>query len=122
VSYQALATFMKVELALFLAALLLIIFLKIVSGRIRLDGMLRDKKTGKPSYARMQLVLVTLMAAAGFLWGAIGGEGGYENLLELDSTLVDTLIAALAGSHTLYLSGKAGSAFQLFERFRQRKH
>ena len=78
--------------------------LLLLLGRIRILGVLRDKRTGGFSPSRLQSLAVTLGGAATYL-GMVLSEG------KLMDPPVE-LVVALGGSHSLYLGAKAFSAWR----------
>ncbi|HEX4960542.1 MAG TPA: hypothetical protein VF173_06865 [Thermoanaerobaculia bacterium] len=82
---------------------------QIVVGRIRLDGLLETKDAaGRRSFspARLQLLIFTVVVAARYLHAVVVNP-------HLDSlpSLPAGVIAALGGSHAVYLGGKAFTSF-----------
>lgn len=95
----ALATFMQWEIGALCAAMFGVILWRMRDGSINTRGLLDDKTTGRPSAARLQLLVLTL------------GAGGYYLLQVLhDPThfppLPDELLFALGGSQALFLAAK----------------
>jgi len=85
-----------------------VVALKIVTGEISLAHLL-DAKDGTPnsySPARLQLLIFTLVVAANYLHGVINNPQ-QDSLPDLPMSVV----AALGGSHAVYLGSKAFSTF-----------
>ncbi len=103
------------KLALFAGNILLfgfaaVILLQIVTGHISLGGLLdsKDADDGGRSFspARLQLLLFTVVVAAYYLHTVLANprQGSLPSL-------PTGVIAALGGSHVVYLGGKAFTAF-----------
>ncbi len=102
------------KLALFAGNILLfgfaaVILLRIVTGHISLGGLLDSKDAGGGrsfSPARLQLLLFTIVVAAYYLHTVLANprQGSLPSL-------PTGVIAALGGSHVVYLGGKAFTAF-----------
>ena len=93
----------------FLAALAAIIGVRLVTGSINTGGLLHSKSpTGQEtiSPARVQLLLFTLATAGTYLGQAVAARG----TLRMPDVSQST-IAALGGSHALYLGTKAFAFF-----------
>lgn len=94
-----------------------VILLQIVTGHISLGGLLdsKDAEGGRSfSPARLQLLLFTVVVAAYYLHTVLANP----RQISLPS-LPTGVIAALGGSHAVYLGGKAFTAFiqPLFKNF-----
>lgn len=79
----------------------------ILTGEIRLDGLLYGTKRDGTSYyspERVQLLIVTLTVAWQFLYAVLHDPSKFP---EVSSTS----LALLGGSHFVYLSGKTAAAF-----------
>jgi hypothetical protein len=94
-----------------------VVLLQIVSGRISLAGLLVSKDAGGGrtfSPARLQLLIFTVVVAANYLHAVLTDprQGSLPSL-------PPSVIAALGGSHAVYLGGKAFTAFiqPLFKNF-----
>jgi hypothetical protein len=86
-----------------------VVLLQIVTGRIPLSGLLFSKDAGGAqtfSPARLQLLIFTVVVAANYLH-AVLADPRQSSL----PTLPTSVIAALGGSHAVYLGGKAFTAF-----------
>jgi hypothetical protein len=94
-----LARLASLEAAVFFAALAAIVCYQILTGRIHLTGLLRDKtRRNQLSPARIQLLLVTIFGA-GMMLRSAAGQGAL--------TLLPPEVVALFGaSHGLYLGNK----------------
>jgi hypothetical protein len=99
---EALALTLRYEMLILLLALIGIIAYKLVVQQINVKGLLLDKTSGRAfSPARLQMLAVTLSIAL------------YYTFLVIDSKesnrlpdLPNEFLLALAGSHSIYLSGK----------------
>jgi len=102
----SLIDFMRWSLLLFIGGLAGCVTMLLLLGRIKILGILRDKRTGALSPARIQSLVVTLAGAAAYLSMAITEKSG---------TLPDPpdwLIASLGGSQALFLGAKALSTWR----------
>jgi hypothetical protein len=91
------------------AAYALVIAWKLYTGEISLDGLLKsfdDRGKGRSSPGRLQLLIFTLVVAAQYL-ASVWKNPGAASL----PTVSPTVLAALAGSHAVYLGGKALSTY-----------
>jgi hypothetical protein len=84
---------------------------QLLTGRINMGGLLRDKTNGQPSPGRMQLLLVTLAVAGAYI-GAMLGAAPVEILIKPAAhgslpELNDWVLEALGGSSLTYAGGKA---------------
>ena len=97
---------MRWSLLIFMAGLAVCITALLLTGRIRMLGVLSDKRTGALSPARVQSLVITLAGAATYL---------SMSLTETTGRLPDPpdwLLAALGGSHALFLGAKVLSAWR----------
>jgi len=118
-SFQELAAFLP-RLTLicgggFLATIAAAVAFQLLTGRINMQGLLRDKTNGQPSPGRVQLLLITLAVAGAYLGAMLGaapielffdklpGRDSYHGLPELKGWVVELL----GGSSVTYASGKA---------------
>ncbi|HYX25170.1 MAG TPA: hypothetical protein VFC23_13535 [Thermoanaerobaculia bacterium] len=86
-----------------------VVLWQMVTGRIRLDGLLDTKDaSGRRSFspARLQLLLFTVVVAAQYLHAVYVNP--YQDSLP---SLPPGVIAALGGSQAVYLGGKAFTTF-----------
>lgn len=86
-----------------------VILLQIAMGRISLEGLLDSKDdSGRTSFsaARLQLLIFTVVVAARYLHAVLvnPSQGSLPSL-------PPSVIAALGGSHAVYLGGKAFTSF-----------
>lgn len=86
-----------------------VVLLQIVMGRISLEGLLDTKDDrGRMSFspARLQLLIFTVAVAGRYLHAVFvnPGQGSLPSLPV-------SVIAALGGSHAVYLGGKAFTSF-----------
>jgi hypothetical protein len=98
-----LMTFVRYESGFLLTALAAIIVYKLLTGRIKMSGVLSDDK-GAFSPARLQLFLFTIAT-------------GFDLLSQITTTghmpvLDQKLLIALFGSHSIYLGGKTYSVYR----------
>lgn len=97
--------FLRVSLLLFISGLAGTVAILMLFGRIRIAGVLRDKRTGVFSPARLQSTVVTLATAGTYLGLSITHDGGLPDP-------PGELIGALGGSHALYLGAKVLAAWR----------
>ena len=99
------------EVAILLGGLFGVVFWKLLTGGIPLDGLLEadvydaNSSDGSgfsaaPSAGRAQALLATLFVAVWYLMQVIHNPRAFPHL-------PDGLVAAMAGSHGIYLIGKA---------------
>lgn len=99
---EALSIMGSAVLLAFVAAAALIVFFKLVSGRISLRGLLTDKASGGPSYVRAQLLVVTVSSAATYLALAISSSPNES--LSLPPPPLEMMLV-LGGSNAVYAGG-----------------
>lgn len=90
----------------FLVAVSAIVAFKLVSGAIRMRGLLDDKETGTFSPARLQLLIITLAGAASY-FGLVVESAGAGALPAVPAWLLIPVAASNAG----YLGAKIRSRF-----------
>lgn len=100
-----LARVVEIVVAVWLAALLYLVVSGLVRGRIAAKGLLADHGKRGPTVTRMQLLLVTVVSAAGYAGAALVAPPG-SGLPDVP----DALLPALAGSNGIYLLGKTFAA------------
>lgn len=86
-----------------------VVVLQIVTGRIRIAGLLESKDaSGRTSFspARLQLLIFTIVIAARYLYMVLTSPGQASL-----PSLPRSVVAALGGSQMVYLGGKAFSRF-----------
>ncbi|MBV9931756.1 MAG: hypothetical protein JO013_12535 [Alphaproteobacteria bacterium] len=94
---------MEATVAVWFAALAAILLLRLATGAIPLDGLLKhDRRTLTFQFHRLQLVAVTLMMAGGYLILAIARGGHAQSLPDV----TPPFLLAVAGSHLTYLGNK----------------
>jgi hypothetical protein len=94
--------FVEATVCLWFFALAGIVLLRLVTGAIPLDGMLKhDRLTIGLQFHRLQLLAVTLMMAAGYLILALG-RGHAHSLPDV----TPPFLLAVAGSHLTFLGNK----------------
>jgi hypothetical protein len=96
---------MRWSLMVFVLGLAGTVAVLLLIGRINVLGLLRDKNTGGFSPARLQSLTVTLAGAATYLGMALGSKSGLPDP-------PPELLAALGGSHAVYLGAKVTSALR----------
>ena len=92
-----------------IAGFLVIAAWKLLTGAISLDGLLDsfdDRRRRQSSPGRLQLLLFTLFVAVQYL-AAVWKNPGASSL----PAVPQAMLAALAGSQAVYLSGKALSTY-----------
>lgn len=99
---QHLIPIVRLELALILGGLALVVAYKILTGGINMRGLLDDKVSGALSPGRVQLLVSTVMGAGYYLMLAIAQapSGRLPDFPEEALLLV-------GGSQVVYLGGKA---------------
>jgi hypothetical protein len=101
-SWWAITKFVEVTVALWFGAIALMVVVRIVTGAIPLDGMLKhDPRSAGFDFHRLQLVAVTLMMAGGYLILAV--QRGHAPSLP---DVTPPFLLAVAGSHLTYLGNK----------------
>lgn len=99
---ETLALTLRYEMLILLLALIGIIAYKLLVQQINVKGLLLDKTSGRAfSPARLQMLAVTLSIALYYIFLVIDSKD--SNRLP---DLPNEFLLALAGSHSLYLSGK----------------
>ena len=100
--WRALTLFVEVTVAFWFAAMASVVLLRLVTGAIPMDGMLKhDRATIGVQFHRLQLLAVTLAMAAGYLVLALGR--GHAHTLP---DVTPPFLLAVAGSHLTYLGNK----------------
>jgi hypothetical protein len=98
---QTLVTFLSCEVWCLLGALFLLIGYRILTGKIKLNGLLSAKhRDGGLSPARIQLLVLTLTGAFYYVMKVI------DNPTELPA-VPQSLLLALGGSNLFYAGSKA---------------
>jgi hypothetical protein len=104
----------RIEIEVFLVALTLIVAFRILTRKINTSGLLLEKTGSGPaglSAARVQMLLVTLAAAAYLISEVTTSiSQGNPQFPSMDSKV----FLLLGGSHSIYLGGKLNSVFSLF--------
>ena len=98
-----------------LAAFAAVVFIGLLTGRIRTRGLLHGERKGGGRYfspGRVQLLVVTLFVALNYFVTVLHNRATVS-LPDVDPSV----LAVLAGSHVVYLSGKARAL--LFTAFTQ---
>ena len=93
-----LGDFMQIEIGVLLAALAIVVLYQMLTGRISLRGLLSGDD-GKPSAARVQLLVATLVAALAYLAEVASHPSEFP-------AVPSWLLMGLAGSQIIYLWGK----------------
>src|SRR5690349_19891563 len=101
---QQLLTIARWEAYLLIGGLFAIIFYKILTGSISLDGLFTgDRRDGSEFFSpgRVQLLVFTVVTGVNYLMQVATAPS-----LQALPTLPHTTLAILTGSHVLYLGGK----------------
>jgi hypothetical protein len=98
---NTLSTVLRYDMFFILAGLILIVGLRMVTGKINTYGLITDKTTRKISPGRLQMLMVTLLIATYYVVTVM-----QENKLP---ALSQEYLLALGGSHLFYLGGKSYS-------------
>ena len=101
---QQLVPIVRLELALILGGLALVVVYKMLTGRINMIGLLDDKKTRALSPERVQLLIFTVMGAGYYLLLAI--EQAPSGRLP---DIPGEALLLVGGSQVVYLGGKTWS-------------
>jgi hypothetical protein len=102
--------FVRYELIVLVAAMVLSVTHRLLVGSINTKGLLQDKsESGGTSPARVQLLLLTGSVALYYLLLVLKILDTKSQAFKLPE-LPNELLLALGGSHTLYLGTKAASA------------
>ena len=102
-----LAELTRWEVLVFLMALLSLVLVQLLAGRINTTGLFLGRKGDGTQYfspERVQLMLFTLGFAFQFLTGVLRNPSKFPFVSE-------SWILVLGGSHLLYLGGKVGAFF-----------
>ena len=94
----------------FLFALGALILTRLVTGRIRTTGMLKDRETGGTSALRVQMLIATGIAAATYATSI--GRHGATNFPHVDGRL----LALIGGSNGLLIAKRSFSKLAQFIR------
>jgi hypothetical protein len=90
------------EVGVFLAAFVLLVGYRLLTGQINTRRLLADKDTREFSLARLQMLVVTILGAGyWFIWVLDPRNGNVMPEIPQD------LLLLLAGSHSLYLAAKS---------------
>src|SRR5438309_12119403 len=101
-SWIWLPRFVEITVAIWFAAIGGIVLLRMITGAIPLDGMLKhDRRRFGLQFHRLQLLAVTLMMAGGYLILALGRRHG-----DPLPNVSPPILLAVAGSHLTYLGNK----------------
>lgn len=98
------ASIMNFSVWVFVGGLGFLVAFQMLTGTINTRGMLNDKRSGRFSPERLQLLVFTL-AGAGY-YVQLAAE--QENTLEMPP-VPDELLILVGASHSLYLGGKTFS-------------
>ena len=111
---QTLLSFARIEVGVVLVALALVVGFQLLSGKINMGGLLLEKTgTGVGGYspARLQLLLLTLVAAFYFISEVVNSiHNGTPQFPDVS----EKWLLMLGGSHLIYLGGKVNSLFGIF--------
>jgi len=101
-TWWALKIVVEISVAVWFAAITLIVVARMITGAIPLDGMLKhDRRAPSFQFHRLQLVAVTLLMAGGYLILSLG-RGHARTLPDVEPVF----LLAVAGSHLTYLGNK----------------
>ncbi|MDN5869115.1 MAG: hypothetical protein L0H73_00095 [Nitrococcus sp.] len=106
---ETLVIFLRLEMWLLLASLLLIVAYQILTGRINTAKMLCDKRTHDFSSGRVQLLTFTLIGVLQYVLQVAHDPTKLPDVPE-------ELLLLLGGSNVLYLAGKASPLLALARR------
>jgi len=96
----------------FVTLLPAIVAYRMLTGRIRLAGLLADKRTGRFSLERGQLLLLTLAGGIAYWSSALAqAAAAPAGTPPAFPPLDDSLVYALGGSNLFYLAGKFARTF-----------
>lgn len=95
--------FISIAIASWLVALGAIVFMRLLNGSIRMEGLLRARSGGAISPERVQLFIASLMGAAAYAADALSKPPAVDGTLR---DVPDMLLTLIAGSQFLYLGGK----------------
>jgi hypothetical protein len=98
---EILAVFLRVEIGFLLGALVLIVVLQSLTGKINLAGMLDDGETGNISPARVQLLAATFLGALLYLGAAMQSPPGQL------PAVPESVLLLVGGSNLVYLGLKS---------------
>lgn len=104
--HTVVAQYMEMLLLTWLAAIAFLVLYRMLSGGIRLDGLLASAPNGPVSPERMQLMIASMIAVGGYVLTTFAAM---ENSTQSLSALPDVpteLIVLFGGSQTFYLMGK----------------
>jgi len=94
---------LSIAIASWLTALGAIVFMRLLNGSIRTDGLLSTQLGGGVSPERVQLLIASLIAAAVYAADSLSNPPiAGEPLRDVP----DALLTAMAGSQLVYLGGK----------------
>jgi hypothetical protein len=111
---QSLVSFARTEVGVVLVALALVVGYQLLTGKINMNGLLLEKTgTGVGGYspARLQLMLITLVAAFYFISEV---ANSIHNGTPQFPDVSQKWLLMLGGSHSIYLGGKVNSLFGFF--------
>jgi hypothetical protein len=96
-----------IELIVFISAMAIAVFWKLLTGAMIMRGVLTDKITGQFSPARLQLILSTLLAAAFYAQAIAASQ---DHALPQPN---EAILAVVGGSNIIHLGSKFWSFFKL---------
>ena len=105
-----LIVFLKYELLLLLASFIIVVFYQILTQKINLQGLLRDKKTHDISPSRIQKLVFVLIIAVYYLSLTFKNPHSFPELPGF-------LLFLLAGSGLGFLLAKARSMLGFLEKW-----
>lgn len=95
------ASFIEYVLLAWFAAVGLFIGYKLFDGTIIMDGLTAERSGESFTFHRLQLIVVTIVFAAGYIIAALG-KGPGQGMPDI----APPLLAGLLGSHFTYLGGR----------------
>jgi hypothetical protein len=101
---QTLAELARVEAILFGSSLAAVVLYQLLGGHMNLHGLLADKVTGEVSPGRIQLLIVTMVAAGAQMGALMRAVQSGSDVLELPTG--SSPLAVFVASHALDLNGR----------------
>lgn len=103
--HSGLLALARAEAMVIVGGVLIVVCYQIVTGRIPLRGLLRDKRTGAFSASRLQALLATFGMAGALFAGSMGDAGGGSRIgFAVEGP---EFVVGLGASHFVYLWSKS---------------
>jgi hypothetical protein len=102
-----LEAFLRYEIFGLIAVILLVVIYQMLTGRININKLLTDKKTGQTSSSRIQQLFFTAFIAMYYVYLSYKDPSRFPEL-------PPEILYLMGGSSALYLSDKARSLLKLF--------